>query len=95
MATDYNTLNVTYAYNRVSYNELTLKYSYLPVSVQTNELDLVYSFDVSTGSSFDKLIGYWSDHTQIICNSLPSWHAGRYEETSNYQQYINSVFFLV
>ncbi len=88
---DYKTLKVTYAYNRVEYNELTLGYSYLPVAVQTNELDLVYSFDVSTGSSFDRLVGHWSDHTQIICNSLPFWHAGRYEETSNYQQYINSL----
>jgi hypothetical protein len=88
---DYKTLKVTYAYNRVEYNELTLRYSYLPVSVQTNELDLVYSFDVSTGSSFDRLVGHWSDHTQIICNSLPFWHAGRQEETSNYQSFINSM----
>lgn len=88
---DYKTLKITYAYDRVSYNELTLKYSYLPVSVQTNELDLAYSFDASTGSSFNGLVGHWSDHTQIICNSLPLWHAGRYEETSSYQSFINSM----
>jgi hypothetical protein len=86
---DYKTLKVTYAYNRVEYNELTLRYSYLPVPVQTNELDLTYSFDASTGNSFNKLAGHWSDHTQMICNDLPFWHAGRFNDTSNYQQLIN------
>jgi hypothetical protein len=91
MATDYNTLKVTYAYNRVEYNELTLRYSYLPIPVQTNELDLSYSFLANDASTSFKLVGHWSDHTQMICNALPFWHAGRYEETSNYQQLINSM----
>ncbi len=91
MATDYNTLKITYAYNRVEYNELTLKYSYLPISTDTIELDIGYSFLANEASTSFKLVGYWSDHTQMICNALPFWHAGRYEETSNYQQLINSM----
>jgi len=91
MATDYNTLKVTYGYNRIAYNELTLRYSYSIVSTDTNNLGLTYSFDALDHSSSDKMAGYWSDHTQLICNALPYWHAGRHNQTSSYQQFINGL----
>jgi len=91
MAAKYTTLDIKYSYKRVEYNELVLQYSYLPVVYDTNYLGVVYSLSASSHATFDGMTGYWSDHTQIIGNNLPIWHAGRYDETSNYQQFVNSV----
>ena len=91
MPTEYSTLELNYSYKKVEYQEYEIKYSYDLISYQVAEYDTVYSFSASTHATLNPMVGHWSDHTQLIGNKLPFWHAGRYNQTSNYQQFINSM----
>ena len=90
MPVEYSTLELNYSYKKVEYQEYEIKYVYDLIAYQVANYDLVYNIDASAHATTGSLSGHWSDHTQIICNNLPLWHAGRYNQTSNYQQVINS-----
>ena len=90
MATEYSTLELNYSYKKVEYQEYEVKYSYDLIAYQLAEYDFVYNIEASVHATTGSMIGYWSDHTQLISNNLPLWHAGRYSQTSNYQQFLNA-----
>ncbi len=91
MATEYSTLELNYGYKKVEYEEYELKYSYGLIPYSLAEYEIIYNADASTHASTGSMVGHWSDHTQLISNNLPLWHAGRYNQTSNYQQFLNSL----
>ena len=92
MATEYSSLELNYSYKRVEYQEYEIKYSYDLIAYQVAEYDAVYNIAASNHVTTGDMTGHWSDHTQIIGNNLPIWHAGRYNQTSNYiiRQYIKN-----
>ena len=65
----------------------------LRVLKNVDGVNFVYNIDASTHATTGLMTGYWSDYTQIIGNNLPLWHAGRYSDTSNYQQLLNTFEF--
>ena len=91
MPTEYSTLELNYSYKKVEYQEYEIKYSYDLISYDTAEYDIVCNIGALNFTATGSMVGYWSDHTQVIANNLPLWHAGRYSNTSNYQQFLNSM----
>jgi len=90
MVTEYSSLELNYSYKRVEYQEYEIKYSYDLIAYQVAEYDVAYNIAASNHATAGNMTGHWSDHTQIIGNNLPIWHAGRYNQTSNYQQFLNA-----
>ena len=90
MPTEYSTLELNYSYKKVEYQEYEIKYSYDLIAYQLAEYNFIYNIEASDHTTAQEIRGYWSDHTQIVGNNLPVWHAGRYSQTSNYQQVLNS-----
>ena len=86
MPTEYSTLELNYSYKKVEYQEYEIKYSYDLIDYSILEYDLVYSIEALAHTNTSAMQGYWSDHTQIVGNNLPLWHAGRYSQTGTYQQ---------
>jgi hypothetical protein len=90
MVTEYSILELNYSYKRVEYQEYEIKYSYDLIAYGVAEYNAVWSIEAAMHATTGSITGYWSDSTQLVGNNLPLWHAGRYSQTGNYQQVLNS-----
>ena len=90
MGIEYAFFELEYSYKKVEYQEYDIKYSYGLLPYQLAKIETIYSFSANAHTNTGSMTGHWSDHTQLIGNNLPLWHAGRYNQTSNYQQFLNA-----